>query len=278
MLHFAMRGGVIAISLLVLTGCSKSNEPAPETEETAQIDATPAQLVDAIIEMSKTPDQYGETAERHTYTRTLNQMGPTALLPLIEYMAAPDTEDHARLFILQCVNDILTPYYLPDLKPMLTSEDQVIRAIGVTAVSSIDDPAVLPLLKQARRDERPRVAFSALSGMAMQGDPAAREELKSMYVNDGTMGDIPVVQIKREVVRALVRDAQESDLSILKDALSQPWVEVNYRAAIVRALGRLGGADDIPLLQASLDLQEEEAYAKLVQQAIASIQERSQRA
>ena len=201
-------------------------------------------------------------------------MRPTALSPLLQYMAAPDTDDHARLFILQCVNDILTPYYLPDIKPMLESEDQVIRAIGVTAISTIEDPAVVPLLKEARQDDRPRVAFSALSGLAMQGDEDARQEMTRLYVENETMGDIPEIQIKREVVRALVRDAQAEDLPLLKDALNQPWVEVNYRAAIVRALGRLGAEEDIPLLEESLDLQNEDAYGKLVRQAIESIQER----
>lgn len=275
--HF-LRAGVAALSLVLLAGCDSPNPPANTGTQNVQVEATPTQLVDSIIEMSKDPDQHNLTPERHIYTRNLAAMGPMTLSPLLQYMAAPDTDDHARLFILQSVNDVLTPYYMPDLKPMLESENQVIRAIGVTAISPIQDPSVLPLLKKARQDAQPRVAFSALSGMAMQGDAAAREELKSMYLNNTTMGDIPEEQIKREVVRAIVRDARADDLPVLTDALNQPWVEVNYRAAIVRALGRLGSPDQIPLLEESLDLQNEDAYGKLVRQAIESIQERQDQA
>ncbi len=279
--RYIARACVSALTFALLVGCNKPAE-TPATGDPSsiqiQVEATPRQLVDTIIGMSRTPDQFSESIERHEHTRTLATMGPTTLSPLLEYMAAPDTDDTARLFILQCVNDVLTPNYLNDIVPMLKSDNQVIRAIGVTAIASIQDPSVLPLLREARNDPQPRVAFSALSGMAIQGDQAARDELKAMYTDNTTMGDIPELQIKREVVRAIVRDAQEGDLPLLTDALNQPWVEVNHRAAIVRALGRLGGPEEIPVLEQSLSLQIEDAYGKLVQQAIESIQQRQEQA
>ena len=71
-----------------------------------------------------------------------------------------------------------------------------------------------------------------------------------------------------------MRDAQPEDLPILTDAVTQPYIEANFRAAIVRALGRLGDPSVVPVLEESLGLQNEEAYGKLVRQAIAAIEER----
>lgn len=280
MSKFPFRAGTLALTLVVLAGCF-SSDPAPDdrmSDRSTAGDATPGQLVATIIAMSKTPDLYNETPDRHAYTRQLASMGPTALAPILDYMAAPDTPDTARLFILQCVNELLTPVYLPNLIPMLKSENQVTRAVGVTAIAEVDDPSVAPLLETARNDPTPRVAFSALSGQALQGSADARDQLRTMYLTDSTMGDISVEQIKREVVRVLVRDAQPEDLPILTDALNKPFVEVNFRAAIVRALGRLGDPSVIPLLQESVGLQNEDAYGKLVQQAIEAIQERESQA
>ncbi len=275
MKRLSFRVGFLAPCLIVLAGCFSSEPKSDGPDDAAgQVEATPGQLVQTIIDMSHTPAQYSEKPERHIYTRQLASMGPTALTPLIEYMAAPETEDTARLFILQCVNELLTPVYLPSLAPMLESDDQVIRAIGVTAIGVIENESVVPLLQIARNDPAPRVAFSALSSLALQGDESARQELKRMYEENATMGDIPEIQIKREVIRVLVRDSRPEDLPILSNALNEPYVEVNFRAAIVRALGRLGDPSVIPLLEQSVELQKEDAYGKLVQQAIAAINER----
>ena len=271
--------GMIGLSLVLLAGCLPSGpKPGGNSGQPVQVEATPGQLVEIIIDMSHDMDKYGDGIERHIYTDQLAQMGPTALAPLLDYMAAPDTDQTARLFILQCVGIHLTPMYLPNLTPMLASEDQVVRAIGATALGSVDHEAVVPLLKQARNDPQPRVAFSAMSSLAIHGDEEARSELRQMYLDGATMGEIPVEHMNLEIVRALAAGAQPEDLPVLLDALNQPYLEVNQRTAIVRALGRIGDKSAIPLLEQSIDLQTEPTYGQLVRDVIAAIEARGDRA
>jgi hypothetical protein len=272
---FSFRAGAAGLAILLLAGCSK---PEQDTPSQGQVQLTPGQLVQTIIGMSGDMDRYGDSIDRHILTDQLAQTGPTALTPLLDYMQAVDTDPSARLFILQCVTIHLTPLYLPSIRPMVESEDPVIRAIGVTALGSIDDETVPPLLKQARNDPETRVAFSALSSLAMHGDLESREELKQLYLTGGTVGDIPVEQVNREIVRALTHDTQPEDLPVLMDALNQPYMEVNQRSAIARALGRMGDASAIPVLEQSVNLQNEPAYGELVQGVIAAIQAREDKA
>lgn len=268
----------ILSAALVLTGCLGEGSPTKSDAGVAEVrgkDATPGYLVDQIKTMAASPEKYSDTIDRHVLTQQLANMGPTALSPLIDYMAAPDTPQSARLFVLQCVNNFLTPAYLTNLKPLLESTDEGARAMGITAIGHIQDPGVHELLLLARRDVSPRVAFCALSGLAMQGDAAARQELKQMYVDNVSVEKVSTEQVKREVVRVLLREVQQDDLPVLQDALNQPFIEVNARLMIAEAMGRLSDTAAVPLLEQSLGLQKEPEYGEMVKQAIAAINERA---
>jgi HEAT repeat protein len=92
------------------------------------------------------------------------------------------------------------------------------------------------------------------------------------------MGDIPTEQVNREIIRVMVLDPRPEDLPLLTEALNQPYLEVNNRAAILRVLGRMGDASAIPVIEQSLGLQTEPAYAQLAQEVIAAIRERDAKA
>jgi len=268
---------IVLVSTLSLQGCNDENQKtAGGSASNAEI--TPTQLVNNIISMSAAPETYGDTAERHILTQQLAAMGPATLAPLVDYMGAPDTTPAARLFILQCVNNHLTPVYLANLKPMLESTDEVTRAVGVMALGHIKNETVAQLLTIARNDPSPRVGFSALSGLAMQGDPAARQEMKALYTSGAAVGDIKPDDVKREIIRILLRDAQTDDLPVLQDAVTQEFLAINSRAMIAEALGRLGDKSAIPVLEQSLNLQTEPEYGEMVKQAIAAINGRSEKA
>lgn len=271
------RAVAIMAAALVLAGClgdNKSTEETASTTEEQRGQITPGEIIDRLKTMAATPENYSESIDRHVLTQQLANLSPTALAPLIDYMADAETPQTSRLFVLQCVNNYLTPAYFTNLKPLLESEDAGARAIGITAIGHIQDPTVVELLKVARQDVNPAVGFCALSGLAMQGDPAAREELKQMYVDGAPVESVTEEQVKREVVRVLLRDVQETDLPVLKDALNQPFIEINARIMIAEALGRLGDNSDVLLLEQSLSLQKEPQYGEMVKQAIAAINRR----
>lgn len=269
---------VLCIALVAaFAGCG-GEKKAEDNAAASSAQITPGQLIDQIIKMAAQPEVYSETAERHILTEQLNAMGPATLAPLIDYMAAPDTPPTARLFILQCVAAHLTPVYVVNLKPMIESKDEVTRAVGVMALGHIKNETVAQLLTMARKDPSPRVSFSALSGLVMQGDPAARTEMKQLYTSGAPVGDIKEDDVKREAVRVILRDATADDLPILEDAINQPFLEVNSRVMIAEALGRLADASAIPMLEQSLNLQKEPEYGEMVKQAIAAINGREKKA
>lgn len=268
------------VACIVVAGCLPSEPPGTEgtQSQNAPAQVTPEQLVATLKYMSTKPDEYSETIDRHVLTQQLANTGPTALMPLVEYMGAPDTDQDARLFTLQCIYKYMTPEYLPALQKLFHSEDVVVRASAVMCLGSIENEASQALLRDALDDSSPRVRFSAMSGLAIQGDEESRSQLKGMYTADETMGDIPIPQIKREVVRVLVQDPRKDDLAILEDALEQEFLEVNLRSMIAQALGRMGEARHIALLEQSVHLQDEPVYGEIVQDAIAAIQEREGKA
>jgi hypothetical protein len=270
---------VLSVAVLAaIAGCGGEKKPEDNAAAASNAQITPGQLSDQIIKMAAQPNVYSETAERHILTGQLASMGPATLAPLIDYMAAPTTAPTARLFILQCVSTHLTPVYIVNLKPMLESTDEVTRAVGVMAIGHIKNETVAQLLTLARKDPSPRVSFSALSGLVMQGDAAARTEMKQLYTSGAPVGDIKEDDVKREAVRVIVRDATAEDLPMLEDALNQPFLEVNSRVMVAETLGRLADASAIPLLQQSLNLQKEPEYGEMVQQAIAAINGREKKA
>jgi hypothetical protein len=272
MLHFALALALVAVLGGCLPAATKPVNSQPNS--TVGTQATPGQLVDTLLKMAAEPDKYGPSPDRIVLTQQLAAMGPTQLAPLVDYLGKLDVDQKSRLFVLQCVTDHISNAYLPNLKPLLESPDQVVRAMGVTALSHIKDPAVVQLLTLARKDVSPHVAFSALSGLAMQGDAAARQELRQMYSGGTSLGEIQVDDVKREVVRVLLRDAAAEDLVILQDALNQPFIAINARFMIAETLGRLGDKSVIPLLEQSLNLQTEPEYGEMVKQAIATINQR----
>jgi len=265
----------VMVAALTLTGCLGEGKESAENSAELRGKPSPGNIVDQLKTMAAAPEAHSESIDRHVLTQQLAMMGPTALAPLIDYMAAPDTPQTARLFILQCVNNYLTPVYLTNLKPLLESSDEGARAMGVTAIGHISDPGVVQLLTLARQDASERVGFCALSGLAMQGDAEARQLLKQLYVDNIEYEKVSSEQVKREVVRVLLRDVQPDDLAVLQDALNQPFIEVNARLMIAEAIGRLGDPAAVPLLEQSLGLQKEPEYGEMVKQAIAAINERA---
>lgn len=263
--------GAVISSLVLLvgfSGCIPSDPEDPTNLEILMSEATPGQLVAEFIEMANEPEKWTDDFRRIVIVKQLSAMGPSTLTPLINLMASPNSSPETRLFILQSLADRVSPLYLRDLAPLISSEDPVLRACVITLIGHMDHPDVIKLLELAENDVDSRVSFSALSGKAIQGDPVAREKLLGMYFDPTTR-----VLHKREVIRVILRTTQMSDLDILLSALDEDFLYIKTRALVAEVLGHIGDESALEPLERSLSLYEDPIFIKLASAAIEEIKQ-----
>lgn len=264
----------ICLTLTVgLGGCSGGETDNAEKVLELLDKSTPGQLVEEFTAMVRDPEKRTADAQRFIIISQLAAMGPKTLSPIIDMMAAPDTSDDARLFILQCLTERLTPLYMDDLTPLLVSENHVIRACAVTLIGHIEHPDVMPLLEVARKDKSPSVSFSALSSMAVWGDQEARDELSAMYLAE----DVEPAY-KTEIIRVVLRGPVKKDLDILTAALNEDHVDIGTRARVAGAVGALGNASSIGPLETSLEKYPDPLFTQVASEALEAIRQREEQA
>lgn len=274
-MRFFLTNTVIGVLLAAgLGGCS-GGEPA-DTERAERVqellnESTPGQLVEEFVRMAQDPATHTPEYRRFVIVDQLASMGPKTLVPIIDLMAAPETSDDTRLFILQSLAERLTPLYMDDLTPLLESENHVIRACAVTLIGHIDHPDVMSLLELAREDEAKGVSFSALSGMAVRGDPKAREELYALYFDK----DVELYH-KHEIIRVILLAPGKENLEILTSALNEDYVSIKTRSLIAGTLGILGDASSIELLEKSLEKFADPIFFQMASGSIAMIRQREE--
>jgi len=288
-----MRSAVILpaaafLSAALITGCLPSEPEAPagtskneagsagqSNQDSAEVQATPGQLVDLLITMASDPEDNSQSTDRYTVAYALANMGPRTLVPLIEYIGDPAVPERQRLFILQVVFPHLTPAYLDAIQALVESEDESVRIMGVAALGHIRSDEAVRILEPLKDDERPRIRLAALSELVMNEDTEAREQLRSLYWEPARLDPIPADRVRLEIVRVLVGDPTEADLPVLVDAMDDAYLATTHRAAIAQTLGRMGNASHVAVLEESLALEELDEYATIVEEAVSAIEERA---
>ena len=250
-------------------GCLPGEEPAPDDMETLLSEASPEELVQEFTRMANDPAANSVDYRRFILVDQLAQMGSKTLSPIIALVSSPDSEPETRLFALQALVGRTGPQYMDELMPMLESEDEILRACAVTLLGPMEHPDAVAVLRAALEDESDRVSFSALSSLAVQGDPDSRIKLCSKYFEP----DRHPMQ-KDEIVRVVLRDPVSSDVEILTDALGGSATDIETRAMVAAALGRVGDAKSIPSLEQSLTEYTEPVFVELASTALAALKER----
>ncbi len=261
--------GVILVA--GLGGCSGGEREGTEQVQQLLNESTVGQLVEEFTMMAQDPATHTADVRRFAIINQLTSRGPKTLSPILDLMAAPETGNEMRLFILQCLAERLTPLYMDDLTPLLVSENHVIRACAVTLVGHIEHPDVMPLLEVARKDTSTAVSFSALSGMAVWGDREARDELCAMYFAE----DAELLH-KREIIRVILHAPVKEDLGILTSALNEDYVYIETRTLVADALGIVGDASSIEPLEKSLEKYTDPIFIQFASGALETIRQREE--
>lgn len=275
---------VLTVASIAATGCLPGEPSAPSatesslgnsTDPSAEVQATPGQLVDLMLGLAAHPEENMNSSDRYAIATALAKMGPATLTPLIQYMGDSEVPQISRLFVLQSIYPHLTPNYFDQLQELVQSEDDSVRVLGVAAVGYLDDDRVIDLLKPLKDDDLEQVRMAALSGLAMNGDAAARDELISLYWDPAQIAPISSDRVRIEVVRVLLVNPTEDDIPVLVDAMDEEYIATFHRAGIAEVLGRMGDESHLAVLEQSLALEEAEEYAKIVEEAVHAIEERA---
>lgn len=272
-----MKRLVVALLACVLSaGCipEKPEEPVePEMTTEAQVIAEPESpeelLFSEWLVLASDPDLRMSDMRAFQICDELSQANPTALSPILDLLDAETTDAGLKVYILQSININMTSAYIPQLLELLESNERTTRSCATTLLGSVRDPAVVDHLEELKNDDDPRVAFSALSGLAQQAPEKYREEFISDYFSEEATR-----ARKAEVMRVIFLKPQESDVRVLEAEIADPESEMGIRSLSAMLLGSFGNLDSIPALEKGIELSEDDQFKQLALSTIATIQER----
>jgi len=265
---FCLVAAMTAMNLLA--GCIPSEPVEEYSIDTESVTKSPEELLEEWMAYAVAADMKTPTGDRpFAITDQLAASSPTALIPCIELLGDPESTPDTKVFVLQCITVNMTPNYIPTIKPLLSNENPDTRSCAYTLLGGIQDPSVPDLLTKGLEDDVPRVAFAALSGLAIQNVEPQRTEFTGKYWDDKT-----TLGQRLEILRVILKHPTANDLDILADFLTEPETSDKSRYLIAMVLGRIGTAEQIGALQKSLDMTTDDGYKDIVESAQALIEER----
>ncbi len=254
----------------LMAGCIPSEPVEEYTVEPESVAKSPEALLEEWMAYAAAADMKNPLNDRpFIITDQLAASSPTALAPCIELLGAEDTTPDTKVFVLQCVTVNMTPAYIPYIEPLLSNDNADTRSCAYTLLGGIQDPSVPGLLAEGLQDETKRVAFAALSGLAIQNVEPQRSDFMAKYWDDKTS-----TSERLEILRVILKRPKPSDLEILANFLTDSRTSDKSRYLIAMVLGRIGTPSEIEALQKSLDMTADDGYKDVVESARALIEER----
>lgn len=270
---------VVLIAIL-LSACSPDSEQVDTSAPVVEAPPVLAPPVDTLSEadlvsewlaMAKEPEAYIGNQRPLAICIQLDSMHPTALVPIVELLGQPDTSDTTKIFVLQNINFHMDMDYLPYILPLLVSEFPTTRSCATTLLGTVPDESVIEPLLRMKQDSDSRVAFSALSGLALHGEEPYRRDFVQYYLSP----EVTISQ-RREIVRIIMHDPRPEDEFIISAILMASDTPPTVRHLLVMTLGNMGTESSIKAIHYSTSLDPSEEYRTLVDTTVAVIQERSQ--
>lgn len=277
------------ISVFSLSGCIDTIQPddgttpeGPAGESPPATNAAPAQpatpqtpeaLLAQWMKLAETPLQSQMTQQPMLIAERLAlQGGGTAIVPLIEVLRDPEADPRKKLMVVQSLSGIIRKDSLERLKAIVDEEtDETSRSCATMLIALVPDPSTVTILTELKDDDEPRVKIAALSGLAKQSVPGAREELIQLYWED----DATKMQ-KTQVLNVVMADGPfPGEFPVLNDALLNPQLSVSLRMSIAHMMGQKGGATSIESLEASLEKYVDPGFQNLIKASIAAIKQRT---
>jgi hypothetical protein len=259
----------IVVCAIITCGCIPT-KPESEVDIVESVSSVSA-LIDELVALLNDPVANSSIARPYQICAELVAMDPLALSSIVELVGSVDTSDMSKIFILQVVFPYMSAGYIPSIKTLLDSDNGVTRSCATSLLGPIVSPEVIELLVELRSDENSSVAFSAWSGLALQGEEPHRSEFVHFYTNPEA-----IVAQRDEIIRVILYQIpQLDDMPILSMAVNSLETDGQRRRIIVTALGDLGTIDCVEPLKESVQFESGSDYQVLVDSAIALIKERN---
>ena len=249
----------IVVCALITSGCIPTK---PESEvDLIESVSSESGLIDELVVLLKDPVANSSSDRPYQICAQLAATDPVALSSVVELVGAVDTSDKSKIFILQVVIPYISPAYIPSIKALVDSDDGVTRSCAASLLGPIVSPEVVELLTELRADENAGVAFSAWSGLALQGQEPHRSEFVQFYSN----AEANAAQ-RYEIIRVILyQTPQLSDMPILSMAVNSLETDGQRRRILVTALGDLGTIECIEPLKKSVQFESAADYQVLVE-------------
>lgn len=190
-------------------------------------------------------------ADEHVRLVAARQLGrirdPKALQALTD-IALQDPDEMVRQHVIKVLGEREARDAVPLVEAALEAESDKVRANAAQVLGQIGDPSSLPALIRALED--PYFKVRALAAHSLQtiapSDPGAMAAMRARLEHE-TDG-LAIVNIAWN----LARSGDRSQVGKIRDLLFRGDPE-DVRAEAARALGEVGDASDVPLLQRALD-------------------------
>jgi HEAT repeat protein len=209
-----------------LTNSTKRDRAAQELIGMGAL-AVPA-LIDSLARQ--------DSAQGELCLRILVQIGPRAVPPLCEALAAAHPETRGRAAeILGVIKDTRA---VPALLDALRGEFYTVRLKAALALGGIRDPGAIPALTDALRDTDPDVRAAAARSLCAFADPRTFEAVGDLLLDD------PQIEVRQAAAEALGETRRTDAIPYLMQALHDSfwWYEreqaVNHLLDAITKIGK----------------------------------------
>jgi HEAT repeat protein len=209
-----------------LTNSTKRDRAAQELIGMGAL-AVPA-LIDSLARQ--------DSAQGELCLRILVQIGPRAVPPLCEALAAAHPETRGRAAeILGVIKDTRA---VPALLDALRGEFYTVRLKAALALGGIRDPGAIPALTDALRDTDPDVRAAAARSLCAFADPRTFEAVGDLLLDD------PQIEVRQAAAEAFGETRRTDAIPYLMQALHDSfwWYEreqaVNHLLDAITKIGK----------------------------------------
>ena len=205
--------------------------------------------------------QSGDLILVHAALRTAQEM-PGAEVTTALARNLDDLADDTQILVLQSLGVRADPAAIPAIASRATTGGSEVRVAAIRALAAVGASAAVDSLVKLLRDDNTQIAQAAQESLAAlpgpEADAAARALLGAGDISDRLVG---IELVSRRRMMSSVPDL----FAAAKDPNSQ------IRAAAIRRLGEMGGADELPALLDLLAGAESSSDAEGAEQALAAV-------
>jgi len=259
----------IAMCVIALSpGCN-------ETADTTLAVPTTADSMEAWRALVENPSKSMNDPNLQLLASGLSQSNPGFVDEVLAELQDPGITPEKLIALVVSLEVAVSPESVPSLNALTASDKPgPVRRAATHLLGWIRTEDAKTTLLALKDDPQETIRFTALLGLAQQGDQSVRQDLRDIYQRDN------VTDVTRErIVLAACIVPIEDDRSILEDAIQTAGYEQDTYRQAVSVIGRIGTTDSIEALnalKANPDCSDQ--VREMCDNSIAAIEERSESA